>query len=202
MNPNGQIPENYLDEIAPAPKKGLLPTGKMRNLVIIGGILTLLVIAASITVSVINGGKKDDWARLATRITSTSEIVSDATKNIKNNRLRSINSELSIFLINLDRDLQTPLTSIGFNKNKVSKSILKETSVAQALENLEDARLNDVYDRAYAREMTYQLAQILTDLQKAHSNSGNDDTKKFLSDAYDSLESNHETLSSYSESTD
>lgn len=202
MNPNGQTPANYLDQIASAPQKNSFMSGKVVRLAAIGVVLVVLVIIASIVVSAISGGQKDNWARLSARIGTTNEITQNANTNIKNNRLRSINSEVRIFLVNLERDIQDPLAVVGVNTKKIPTSITKEVSVESSLSNLEDARLNDVYDRTYAREMTYQLAQLLTDMQKVYNNSKNEANKKFLEEAYNSLEATHSTLSDYSAAND
>lgn len=202
MNPNGQLPSDYLDQIAPKAQKSSFLNGKMRQIAIIGAALVVLVIIASIFTSISSGGQKDNWSRLSLRIDATNEIVTDANKNIKSNKLRVINTEIKLFLTNLNRDIQDPLATVGVNTEKISQSLQKEVSVSTALANLEEARLNDVYDRTYAREMTYQLAQLLTDLQKVYNGSKNEDNKKFLEESYTSLEATHKTLSDYSAAND
>lgn len=200
MNPEQPSSSNYLDQIAPqATKKSVLGV-KPRLIVVIGASLVVLVIIASIGVAILNATRKQPWETLVARLDATEQIANSATGSIKSSQLRSLNSEIRLFITNTNRDIQTPLMKVNVDQKKLPDSVTKTESAEAILGRLEEARLNAIYDRAYAREMAYQLALVLTALQQVYQSSSNPETKAFLDNAYTSLETTHETLSNYSAS--
>lgn len=190
------MPENYLDQIAVTGNKKSLLSPRPALFGIIAGVVLLLVIIGSIAAGVYNSSQREPWQLLVARLDAAEAIAANGSKEIKSSQLRSLNSEIRLFMTNTKRDLETPLATLKFDKKKIPSSIIAKESSAPALERLEDARLNAIYDRAYVREMTYQLTQLLSSLQQAY-NVSSSSTKDMLSKTYSNLESTHKSLSDY-----
>lgn len=211
MNPNDQNNQNqpgpstqplsvdYLNQIAPQapPRQRFKPGPKLFALV--GAALVVLIIIVSIVVNVVVNSQRHPLEQLAARLTSTQKLTTDVKPNLKSSKLRSLNSNLELFLTNTNRDIATPLLSAGVDTKKLSKSVLEEESGASVAERLEDARLNGVLDRAYAREMSYRLSTLLTLMKQIYSSTGNKDLKSFLTTAYDNLQPTQEALAAFDE---
>ncbi|HZJ34795.1 MAG TPA: hypothetical protein VFD55_02140 [Candidatus Angelobacter sp.] len=178
-------PPDYLNQIAPqAPQKA----GFFYKQKILIAILGVIVILAIIVMgSLILGGTKST-EKLAARLVATESITDGATSKIKSTQLRASNSELKIYLTNTIRDIEPILAKSNTNIKKLSKDATSAESSERMLATLEDARLNAIYDRTYAREMAYQLDTILTLMRQISSDTGNKELKSFLENAEKNLE--------------
>ena len=203
MNPqNGQTPLDYLNQISPqGPKKPLFALN-MRT-VLLGALIAviLIIIIASIG-GALTSARKDPWSRFAARLNATSTIVDSSTAKIKNSQLRSINSDIKLYITNTQRDLATPLAKMDIDSAKLPENIVAQESTAAMAERLEDGRLNAKFDSTYAREMSYQLATILSLLQELYASAGQAETKEFLEAAYNNLEPAYKTVSDFSASNE
>ena len=201
MNPS-QLPTNYLDQIAPqAPKHSFL-INKTRIIIFFGLIAVILVIILAVVAGAITTGKKEPWERLDARLAATSEVVTSSENKIKNSQLRSTNSNLKISLTNTRRDLAAPLLIANVDVKKESKSVLLSESSVAMIARLEDARLNAKYDSTYAREMSYQLSNLLTLLKQLYASSSNPSNKTFLQTTYDNLVPVQKSLAEFSASNE
>jgi predicted outer membrane protein len=200
--PQAPLPTDYLNQIAPqAPKKQIFQFG-LKQVIIIGAALVILVIILASVVGAITGGKKDPIEHLAARLAATSTVATDAQANLKSSQLRSVNSNLKLYMTNTNRDIATPLLAAGVNTAKLSKSITTSESTAALSARLEDARLNAVFDATYAREMAYQLGTTLTLMQQIYQGSGNTSLRTFIKSAYDNLLPIQVSFANYSSTTD
>lgn len=202
MNPQQQLPSDYLDQIAPKANKRSFTLSKTRLIVFIGIIAVILIIILSVTVGAISNSKKEPWETLDARLTSTVAVVASSDGKIKNSQLRSTNSNLKISLTNTQRDLAAPLLTAGVNAKKISASVTTTESSTAMLARLEDARLNAKYDSTYAREMSFQLSNLLTLLKQIYSSSSNEANKTFLEATYNNLEPVQKSLSEFSASNE
>lgn len=203
MNPNnGQTPLDYLNQIAPqAPKKPLF-TLNLRTIIFgVIALLVLVIIIANVG-SAIGNASKSPWQQFSARLAATTQIVDSSSGKIKNSQLRSLNSDLKLYLTNTQRDLATPLGELGINPEKLPASITKQESSEAMLARLEDGRLNAKYDSTYAREMSYQLATTLALLQQLYKSNVGPKTKQFLEDAYSNLAPTYATISEFSASNE
>jgi len=192
-------PTDYLNQIAPqAPKKTLMSFG-IRQVIVVGGALILLVIILIIIVNSIAGARRDPLERLSARLTSTETIVTAAQPNLKSSKLRSLNSNLSLSMTNTNRDIAKPFLSAGIDIKKLDKKIVAGESTEALAERLENARLNAVYDRTYAREMAYQLGTLLTLMKQTYTDSNNGELRTFLTTAYNNLEPTQASFANFSE---
>lgn len=195
MNPNqpNQPPQpptdmSYLDQIAPKTEK-TNPIQQLRPVhMIVGG--ALLIVLIMIIVGVVSAamrGPLNNLERLAARLQTTATLAGDATEVLKSSELRTLNSNLKIFLTNTNRDITEPFASVGVNVKSVNKSIAASESGIEIAQRLEDARLNAVYDRTYAREMAYQLDTILALMKKSYDSIGKQSVKDVLETSYANL---------------
>lgn len=203
MNPqNGQTPLDYLNQIAPEAPKRPLFTLNMRT-IILGALIAVIVIIIIAAVSgALVSARKEPWERLSARLDATATAVDSSSREIKNSQLRSLNSDIKLYITNTKRDLATPLTRAGVDANKLSNSIVTQENSTGMMQRLEDGRLNAKYDSTYAREMSYQLALLLSLLQKLYASSGNSETKTILETAYKNLEPTYTTISNFSASNE
>lgn len=201
MNPNnGQTPLDYLNQIAPeAPKRPLFALN-MRT-VIAGALLViiLIIIIAAISGS-ISQARVEPWQRFAARLDATSKVVDKSSGLIKNSQLRSLNSDVKLYIANTQRDLAKPLAGLSINPDKLPKSITTSESSDKMAARLEDGRLNAKYDSTYAREMSYQLATVLALLQELYGSNVGSATKASLKTWYDNLLPLYTSVSEFSTS--
>jgi hypothetical protein len=203
MNPqNGQTPLDYLNQIAPqAPKKQVF-TLNLRTILLGAAAVVVLIIIIATLVGALSSSNKEPWQQLAARIDTTTEVVDGATKNIKSSQLRSINSDLKLYLSNTRRDIASPLQSLDINPEKIPENIVTVEQSTGITERLEDGRLNARYDSTYAREMKYQVATILSLLQELYSTNVGPQTKATLTVAYDNLLPTYTTLTEFNATTE
>lgn len=151
-------------------------------LVLVGGglLVALLVLILSLTNS--GSGPTQKMITFAARVQSLEKITADAQKNIKSNDLRGTNSNLTLFLTNTDQGMTTPLKNNNVDVKNLDQNIVKsEKTDGDALTaKLEDARLNAVFDRTYAREMSYQLSALRSLMSSIYTSSGSKSLKDFL----------------------
>ncbi len=179
MNPNQpDYSIDYLNQIAPqAPKKSWLT----RKQLIIAGVLGLLVFLALIMmVAAVSNNRPEPTRQLAARLKATEAIVSNAQKGLNSTQLRTLNSNLKIYLTNANRDIVAPLAKVGINVAKLDKNLVASEAGATMTSRLEDARLNAVYDRTYAREIAYQLETVTTLMSQVYNATRNKDLKTFI----------------------
>jgi len=187
MNPNEpNYSADYLNQIAPqAPKRSGF--SRMQYIIIgIVGVLVLLTIFLMMTVS-----SKSNTApekQLAARLQSTEVIVSNAQGTLKSSQLRTLNSNLTIYLTNTNRDIAEPLLAAKVDVKKLDKKIVASEAGTDIVNRLEDARLNATYDRTYAREISYQLETIVALMRQIYDSTRSPSLKTFLDGAYTNLE--------------
>lgn len=199
QQPAPQIPTgvDYLNQIAPQkPSSKWLKPGPQLFL-IIGAILVVFVIILSVVLGIISANTRKPLQQLSARLSATATVVDDWQKEIKSSQLRSLNSNLKLYLTNINRDIAAPMKQSGVDVAKLSDSILQEESTDQLNQRLEDARLNGIFDRVYAREMAYRLDTILALMRQINSSTGNNSLKQFLSDSYDSLQPAQESFAEF-----
>ncbi len=195
MDPNQQQPVqpqqpisiDYLNQIAPQAPKRKLPLTRMQ--LIIFGVLGVALIVVMILVIIVGlTSSKNPTQQLAARLQNTQVIVNDAKTKLKSSALRALNSNLDIYLAETNRGIAAPLLKDKIDVTKLDKSIVASESGADVTTRLEDARLNAIYDRTYAREIAYRLETLVTLMRQIYSSTNNKDLKAFLETAYKNLE--------------
>lgn len=186
---NSQFSSDYLNQIAtPAPVKTMNP---MVLWGLIGGLLVLVILVVVFVSSAAGGGgSTSSLAGVAAKINNLKTVSEAAQKNIQSGELRSLNGNLTLVLTNADRDLAEPLKAKKIKlTDKKNSVIAKVTSDFEELNTrLEDARLNAIYDRTYAREMTYALKTLHNDMGQLYKSSGSTELKNILNTTDTNLE--------------
>jgi hypothetical protein len=186
MNPNDNqpIPADYLNQIAVKPPKKEIFL--RRQPILVGGITIVIIIIVLMILGSLSGSTKPS-EQLAARLVATEGVEVDATPKIKNAQLRALNSNLKIYLTNAIHDIAVPLSEEKISINKLDKKVVIAESNVKMLATLEDARLNGIYDRTYAREMAYKLDTVLTLMRQINNNTSNKDFKSFLDSKIENL---------------
>jgi hypothetical protein len=187
-----------LDQIAPqTPKRPLFRLSGAKLILAIAGVLVVVVALLALVINLVTANQRQPLEQLSARLSATETIVTDAQKNLKSSELRSLNSSLKLFLTNTNRDITDPLRSAGVDIKKISKDTIAKESGDDISARLEDARLNAVYDRTYAREMAYQLETIITLMKQIYRSTGNQSLKSFLNTAYGNLEPTQQSFADF-----
>ena len=174
-----QYPIDYLNQIAPQQQKAPVMNSKL-VFVLIGAVILLLIVAVLALSSAGGGGPTQKMQTLAARLQTLQTIADKAQKNIKSGGLRGVNSNLTIFLTNTNRDIADPLGKNGVDVKKIDKSITSKENGDSITKKLEEARLNAVYDRIYASEMTYQLETVAALMKEIYNSSQSKSLRDFL----------------------
>lgn len=195
-----QHPIDYLDSISTSPKQTPGASDKLFFGAIIGAVL---VISAAVAFMLFAGGStpKDELTRLSVRLSNLQSVSDGARANIVSSKLRATNTDLSLTLASGVRDIKEPLTTAGVDTEKISEAITSEEDITELTDTLEDARLNAVYDRTYAREMSYQLETLIVLIKQLESDVGDEAIREFLSETRANLEPLQEEFSTFTEST-
>lgn len=196
-----QAPIDYLNQIAPAPKKPGL--NKRALLAVIIGISLVLVLVVGFLMFISNGsqGPKKSTVVLTARMQAMQEVADKSQKNIKSSTLRSINSNLLIFLTNANRDIATPLAASGLDPKKLDKAVVAKEKADPIMADLEDARLNAVFDDTYAREMSFKLTTVSLLMQEIYDTSKSKSMKDFLVTTDENLQPIKQQLDAFNSTT-
>lgn len=199
--PQQPLSMDYLNKIAPVAPKSRLPFSRKQMMllgILAGAVLIVIILAAAVGGF---GGTKQYEKQLAARLIGTETIATDASTKLKSTSLRALNSNLKIYLTNTNRDIAAPLAKDGIDAAKLDKSILSDESGSDVSTRLEDARLNGIYDRTYAREMAYRLATIMTLMKKIQGSTSNKTLQTFLLSAIANLEPTQKQFADFNEAT-
>lgn len=198
QNPQ-QNPGDYLNQIATTSpsKMDVLRNNPILMLGVVAGLLLVIVLLGGLIFS----GKSKSTEQLAAQLTITESTVEDASSKIKGSSLRALNSNLKLFLTNTIRDITPILEKDNVKIKNLSKTLLAKESDAELLSRLEDARLNAIYDRTYAREMAYKIETLMTLMQQINVKTTNKDLKTILTDAKNSLEPIQKEFADFNQTT-
>lgn len=183
MNPDqnptqNQYPIDYLNQIsAPQPQKTM---NSKWVFALIGGVILIAIIAV-FALSSTSSGPTQKMQTLAARLVTLQKISGDSQKKIKSGELRSLNSNLTLYLANTNRDIVEPFGKNGVDVKKLDKALTTKEKGDQLTKRLEDARLNAIFDRTYAREMNYELETVTGLMTDIYHGSNSKALKDFLS---------------------
>ena len=199
MDPNQPQPSftpDYLNQIAVQPTKKL----PNRNLLIFAGlgIAVVVIILLSVIVSAFASHTTEYTQRLAARLSTTQTIATGAQANIKSSELRSLNSNLQLYLTNTIRDINAQLKNENIDPTSLDSKIVASESGTDMAGRLEDARLNAVYDSTYAREMSFQLESIMALIDQVKASTNQQSLKDFLNSAWSNLQPTQIAFSNFS----
>ncbi|HMS92991.1 MAG TPA: hypothetical protein PKD28_01265 [Candidatus Saccharibacteria bacterium] len=200
LTPDGIAPIDYLEQIAPQQKASF---GFSRKQVAIAGGVILLAFLGFAIATVLQGSKPNIAAlsqQVTTRVGATGFIAKNAQENLRSRELDALNSSLTIQLTNAGTGLTNAFTTAGVPVGNAKAAEADDTSV-ETTEKLEDARLNGVFDRVYAREMSFRLTTIMVQLDSIHKMTDNAELRTYLETTYKNLEPLQKQLEEYSASS-
>lgn len=179
------LPHDYLDQIAtPNTQPGM--NNKLFLSVVIGGILLALIVGFMI---ILGSGKPAALQTLGLRLETLQKVSDNSQKTIKSGKLRSINSNLTLYLTNTNRELGAQLINNSIDLKKIDKNEIANESGDELTKKLEDARLNVVFDRTYANELTYQLETVDVLMNQVYKSTKSKSLKTFLESSNNGLKS-------------
>ncbi len=180
---------DYLNQIsAPVQQKTINPLVLWAA---IGGFFLLLFGVVFFALNSGGPSYKDRLIGFAQRIDALKTLVDESQAKIQSTELRRENSSLSLALTNTSRDSATPLKNVGVKKlAKPSKTSALTKEFAELSSRLEDARLNTVFDRVYAREIAYELSKVRSEMKSLRKASNS----KSLGTYLDTTENNIQPL--------
>lgn len=190
---------DYLDQISAPTKRTVAPNPFV--LVIIIGVGLLAIIGFAIMMF---GGSGNSQTEKVTQIylrTQTLQKIADTEqRQLRDNDLRSTNAAFSLYLSNLLRDMKDPMDKLKIVTEKIPKTLTaKETALTTEVNaKFEEARLNVVLDRTYAREMAYQISILRSMMASLYKATGNQSLKTILGTSDPSLAQTAKSLSDFS----
>lgn len=179
-NQNNTAPIDYLNQIAAPPEKPGLNKQAVAFVVIGIGLVLALVIGFLMFISGDSDSPKATMQTLTARMQAIQEVSDKSQKNIKSSELRGINSTLKVILTNANRDIVAPLAANGIEMKKLDKTIVAKEKADPITADLEDARLNAVFDDTYAREMSFKLTTVLLLMEDIYNKSDSKSMKAFV----------------------
>lgn len=199
MNPNQpKSGIDYLNSIAPQQQKAPLSRSLRPIHYVLGiGILLILLIVIGAIINGIAYGAKAPPQQLAARLATTARIVENSQAYIKSGKLRTLNSNLQLFLTDINGDIVAPLKTVGIETGKLDPNIVTQEAGTQLSGRLEDARLEARFDTRYAEEMAYKLGSTLELMEKIYNSTGSASLKAFLESAYKDLETTQKAFADF-----
>lgn len=187
MNPDqNQYSIDYLNQISTQPKKSGM--NDRFFLFIVGGGLLFAIIVGLILLTSSSNGPTQKMETLAAQLQTLQTISSQANANIQDDSLSATNSTLTLLLTNINLNIAAPLKTNGVDVTKIDKAISNAENGAALTQTLENAKLNAVYDRTYAREMSYQLATVIALMKEIYNDTHSTSLKTFLNTTYLNLQ--------------
>ena len=197
---------DYLNQIAPKQKQPLFD----KTMVIIFGalIFAVVVFAGLMMFSSLNENPNSEpLLRVYLKVQKTNELATKYQGRLQNSDLRAINSGLATTLASDGAKLKSLLGSNKIEIPKAEKNKTPPKIIAQVNKDaeeqdktLDDAFLNAVLDRTYAREMSYNLDVINSLMKRVESSARSSDSKASLNEIIKSLDVSSNQFREYSQS--
>lgn len=153
---------------------------KRTLLLIIGGLVAVIVGGALLIASQDNTGQLQQ--RLSARQATTLKLIADGQKNISDDDLAKINSELSLILIGDNTTLTAALKTAGLKK--VDPATKSAEADAESFEALTTARINAQYDSAYQNILMQKLESLQALLKELHGKTRSKSLKAAVATEY------------------
>lgn len=124
--------------------------------------------------------------RLSARQTTTLKLVADGQKNLTDDNLQKLNSELSLILLSDSAIVQSELANAGLEK-KIDKEVVAAEADSGTFDKLATAKLNAQYDVTYRTILTQKLESLSALLQELHDKTRSKPLKAALATEYKHL---------------
>lgn len=189
---------DYLNQIAPQQHKPKLALPRFVIPMLIAAVVLFVAMAGF---AAARGGSSSDLPTIAMRLQSLQTVADGAQSKIKSNQLRVTNSNLSLYLTNANRDIAIPLKATGSDPTKITPSTAIKADTTALTNTLEDARLNAIYDRVYARNMDYELSTLLLQMAQLRKATSSTSTQTFIDATSANLKTTQTQFANYTDST-
>lgn len=167
---------------------------------VIGLGLVLVIVFAIMLISSGHGPSQTTrMETMAARFQALQKITDTAGQNIGDDNLQSINANLDTELNNINQQIVTPLKNNGINAKALPQTIVKAESLTDTTSKLADAKLNAVYDRTYASEMSFQLSELFVLMREINNGSNSRSMRAFIKTATDNLQPIDTQLSNFTD---
>lgn len=124
--------------------------------------------------------------RLSARQGTTLKLIADGQKNLTDDNLQKINSELTLVLLSDSTLVQSELTKAGIAK-KMDKDIVASEADSATFDKLATAKLNAQYDTTYRVTLTQKLESLNALLRELHDKTKSKSLKTALAAEYKHL---------------
>ena len=157
---------DYLDQIAPPPPQQKFLSGVFGKAVVALGVI--FVLAVSLIIALGGAKRTADLEQTATRLDNLQLVAKSTQKNLKSGKLLANNSNYQIWIANASTDAYKLLAQAEVKKTDMDKKMIAAEKAAgkDLTAKFEDAKLNAILDRVYAREMAYQTKLLITTYNK------------------------------------
>ncbi len=105
--------------------------------------------------------------RLSARQATTLKLVADGQKNLSDDNLQKINSELNLILLSDSAHIQSEMAKAGIAK-KMDKDIVAAEADSATFDKLATAKLNAQYDTTYRTTLGQKLESLAALLRELH----------------------------------
>jgi hypothetical protein len=158
-------------------------------------VVTIVIFAAALSSG---NSNQSQLTTIAYQLKSLQTVTNSANQYLQDGELQQLNTSLDTILQQANQSISTPLTA---NKVKLADSVPAKSPVSGEFSslnnNLNDARLNAVYDSTYAREVSYELKKITIEMQDLYKITNSKSLKSFLNTTYGNLTPLQQQLSSF-----
>ena len=170
---------SYLDTIAAPQRQNTLNPFVLWG--IIGGVILALIIAVLLMFNSGGPSQAESFTAYVHRTQALSKLTANSKKTIQSSELRALNGTTNIVLNTANQESTSVLGTVQLkNLPAPAKSSPVTAEFSQLTTKLNDARLNVVYDRVYAREVGYQLAKIRAELSTLYKGSKSKSLRAYL----------------------
>lgn len=175
------------------------------KIAIVGVVGFFLLMAVGSMLGNLNQKSSTLTKQIYARANNLNSVITKYNPSVKSSKLRAIGSSLSTVLSNTTHQISEHVNKGKEKKDKKALELDKKTAEqeTQTLNKLNDslteAKLNGILDRAYANQVGLQVSLLLSMLSQLYTRTKDQEFKTTLSEAYDSLETIHNNIESYSD---
>lgn len=170
---------DYLNQIAtPTPPQGMNKRTKL--ILVIGGVIAVLSLFL-IAMSSMNKDVSSETAiKLAGKLSMLESLATKYNPKLKSSDIQEANTSFKSLLVTSTRSYNDALRSYEINVKKQGRTIKSLAKNKELDDKLEDAHLNSRLDRVYAKEMTFQIQEVLLMMKQLQRTVRTKEMKEFI----------------------
>ena len=176
----------YLGQPIPTPTAQKPASAFPARLVLIILVVIAVIVGGFMLLAASSDNSGQLMQRLSARQNTTLKLVADGQKNLSDDNLQKINSELNLVLLSDNTLVQSELTGAGIAK-KMDKDIVASEADSATFDKLATAKLNAQYDTTYRVTLTQKLESLSALLRELHDKTKSKSLKTALASEYKHL---------------